>query len=54
MNKEELAYLLSEYVSDGHWNHFINWVTSEEMGYNEAEIEEAMGDLREAAGRTRR
>jgi hypothetical protein len=53
MNKEELAYLLSEFVSDGNWNRFIEWATSEEMGYNEAEIEVAMGDIREAAGRTR-
>lgn len=53
MTKEELAYLLSEFVSDGRWNQFIDWATSEEMGYNEDEIEKAMGDIREAAGRTR-
>lgn len=53
MKKEELAYLLSEFVSNGHWNKFIDWATSEEMGYDEDEIEEAIGDIAEAAGRTR-
>lgn len=53
MTKEELAYLLSEYVSNGNWNNFIDWVTSEEIGYDEDEIEKAMGDIAEAAGRTR-
>jgi hypothetical protein len=53
MKKEELAYLLGEFVSNGHWTNFIDWATSEEMGYSEDEIEEAMGDIREAAGRTR-
>ena len=53
MTKEELAYLLSEFVSDGRWHSFIDWATSEEMGYSETEIEKAIGDIREAAGRTR-
>lgn len=53
MTKEELAYLFSEFVSNGYWNHFIEWATSEEMGYDEAEIEKAVGDIRVAAGRTR-
>ena len=53
MTKEELAYLFSEFVANGHWNQFIDWATGEEMGYDEAEIEKACGDIREAAGRTR-
>lgn len=54
MTKEELfAYLLSEFVANGHWDEFIDWATSMEMGYSEDEIEKAYGDIREAAGRTR-
>lgn len=53
MTKEELAYLFSEFVANGRWNEFIDWATSEEMGYDKGEIEKARGDIRVAAGRTR-